>query len=423
MDFLKRHVFSIACGLATVVGIALAATGIAAMPDVIKQMEQSKALYGQLENLSRKAANSRVIEAERRRIDRMTKDSSQIFAKVTELCSYHPLVPEVLPEGDKDARFGFLRRYLEAMDELMVSLRYGTPPSAEDVQAMSDKIDLERFREQARGLDPGAPAPVKTKASPLRTPAGVMTWDGVKASAAARASIARSQNIYLYAVHGGQKHGPKEVPSLSFYPDMKQADTLEPPYLFDIWWAQVGYWIQKDVVESIVAVNEEAAAAAAERGEDRWVGNMPVKEIISIRLSEGYIVEDDDEFDGGSPGGYKEAIPCATANSVFTGSVSNSTYDVVQYTAKLIMDERDIPLLIDRITKNRFHTLLRVAYESVPFNRAMVGKVYGSEPNVNVVLDFEAIMVAEVFHPLMPQEVCDEYDHITCPEREEPEGE
>jgi hypothetical protein len=42
---------------------------------------------------------------------------------------------------------------------------------------------------------------------------------------------------------------------------------------------------------------------------------------------------------------------------------------------------------------------------------------------VNVVLDFETIMLGEVFRPMMPQEVCD-FFQITCPPPEaKPEGE
>jgi hypothetical protein len=46
----------------------------------------------------------------------------------------------------------------------------------------------------------------------------------------------------------------------------------------------------------------------------------------------------------------------------------------------------------------------------------MVEKIYGSEPVVNVVLDFEVVMLGEVFRELMPDSVCEDYE-IACPER------
>ncbi len=108
---------------------------------------------------------------------------------------------------------------------------------------------------------------------------------------------------------------------------------------------------------------------------------------------------------------------------MFTGSVSGERYEVLQFTVKLVMDQRDIPQLIDKITTNSFHVLLRAAYKVVPPNVDMVGKIYGSEPNVNVVMDFESIMLGELIRPMMPTVVCELLSElgseIECPESEE----
>ena len=115
------------------------------------------------------------------------------------------------------------------------------------------------------------------------------------------------------------------------------------------------------------------------------------------------------------------------AEKVFTGTTSNATFDVLQFSLKLVMDQRDIPHLIEKLTTNTFHTLLRVAYHAVPVNRDMVGKIYGPEPAVVVVMDFETVMLGEVFRPLMPRVVCErlveEGYSIVCPELAEDEEE
>ena len=54
-----------------------------------------------------------------------------------------------------------------------------------------------------------------------------------------------------------------------------------------------------------------------------------------------------------------------------------------------------------------------------PLNKSLTGKVYGSEPTVNVVMDFESVLLGDVFRPLMPKAVCDKYE-VKCPE---PKGE
>ena len=143
---------------------------------------------------------------------------------------------------------------------------------------------------------------------------------------------------------------------------------------------------------------------------------MPVKEVISIRLSDGYIPAMGDAFVGPRPGEYTEALPPGTPETVFTQSGQSDMYDVIQFAVKLIMDQRDIPQFIDRMSKDSLHTLLRVSYKAVPVNRAMMNKIYGSEPAVNVIMDFETIMLGEVFRPLMPPSVCEEYG-IPCPDR------
>ena len=48
MDFIRRHVFFIVCGLAAVGGIALGATALRAMPRVGQEMEKAATLYRSL---------------------------------------------------------------------------------------------------------------------------------------------------------------------------------------------------------------------------------------------------------------------------------------------------------------------------------------------------------------------------------------
>jgi hypothetical protein len=420
VDFLRRHVFFIACGVAGLVGVALAVTGLGAMPKVLEEMGKVERLYRELNALQGRPVNKATVDAEKQRIDRILADNNQVISKAAELYGYEPLVENVFPDGDTDARLKFLKAYNAAMGELMNSLVWGRPPTQTEVVQAEEKIEEERYRSIPLGPDRGAAESKPQSAGEASTPAGVLTKAGAKVNAKARASMQCAQQIYCYAIHF-KGAGAGQVASLAFYPYLEDTGTLEPPLIEDCWWGQVGYWIQKDVVNAIVAVNEEAAAAAKERGEDRWVGIMPVKDVISIRLSDAYIVKDDDQYIGAPAGEYAEALPCATANTVFTESVSSPSYDVIQFTVKLVMDQRDIPRLVDRICKNRFHTLLRIAYRAVPPNRKMQGKIYGSEPAVNVVLDFETIMLGR-FREMIPQPVCKDFE-IKCPQREPSEEE
>jgi len=241
----------------------------------------------------------------------------------------------------------------------------------------------------------------------------VLTMAGARTDAEARAHMAVAQSMRCYA-EGLFTESARGLiaPSLEIVADVPLTGELQRPELESLWKAQVGLWIQTDVVRAINAVNEEAAQAfRASRRDDQeqkapWVGVMPVKDVISVRVS-GYVFSDDESmsYSGDEAGGYSEAAPPGVMPGSFTQSACTETFEVLQFTVKLVMDQRDIPRLVDEVCRDSFHTLLRVSYKSVPPNRTMRGKIYGEEPVVNVVMDFETIMLGELFRPMMPDTV------------------
>jgi len=154
------------------------------------------------------------------------------------------------------------------------------------------------------------------------------------------------------------------------------------------------------------------------------VGTLAIKELVSVRVSDIYIPPfgEGTIVEGAAPGGRQAAMPPMSAENVFTHDGRSETYEVVQFSVKMVMDQRDIPHFIERLTSNRFHTLLRIAYKQVLPNKNMVGKIYGSDPVVSVVMDFESVMLGEIFRKWMPPEICEQYE-IACPEPEEDAGE
>lgn len=435
MDFLRRQTFYIICALAAIAGIALGITGLKAMPKVVTEMGEAKSLYQSLVSLESSPVNLEAIEAQQTRIEQTIEDHDKVVSTVESLYPYEPLVAEALPNGGDDARKLFQARYREAMLSLFESLRAGQVATPIQIAQMDDIIANERAEREQPGAEPLPDWAI----GPPTTSSGVMTKAGARVDAKARANMAAAQRIYCYATPfettvaseplGRAPTRAKDAApaSLDFDSAMLKSDlVLEAPYPEDVWRAQVGYWIQKDVVEAIVAVNEEAAAQAQARDERPWVGIMPVKDVISVRVSHDYVLPNAERFAGAAPGGYGEALPPVTPAAAFTQSASSPLYEVKQFTLKLVMDQRDIPHLVRELTKRGFHTLLRVAYEAVPPNKNMIGKIYGSEPVVNVVLDFDTIMLGSFFRKYMPTVVCeslmDEGYGIQCPKRDEDEG-
>ena len=147
---------------------------------------------------------------------------------------------------------------------------------------------------------------------------------------------------------------------------------------------------------------------------------MPIKEFVSIRTSL-YIREDAESKGFAKPGGTTSAVPPESPADVFTHHASNDLYDVVQFTIELVVDARKVPQIVDEICKNDFHTLLRVAYQDVsvsPSSWSMRDKIYGADPAIRVVMDFETIFLGKLYCPLMPQVIRDSVGR-ECDEDEE----
>ncbi len=407
MDFVRRNLFLILCGVGSAAGIVLGVTGLRAMPKVLAEMGSAAGVYKSLESLQNKPVTPRSLEAENQRIASIQEDHDKVIERAKRVYHVEPLVAGLFPAASAEKRIEFRTKYAEAMKKLLDSLHWGGPPTQQDIDAIKDKVENEKAADKLPGAETGA-------GGETHTAADVLTKLGVKRDPQARASIAAAQKIYCYAVNFFEDKPPERVASLEYWPAMKDTGTVEAPEGEDVWRAQMSYWVQKDVVEAIVAVNEEAAEAARQAKEDVWVGMMPVKEVISIRVSD-FVPPKGELFAVAQAGGYNIALPPGTAESVFTATASGPSYEVVQFTVKLIMDERDIPVLVERLCNNSFQSLLRVAYKAVPVNKSLAGKVYGSEPTVNVVMDFETVLLGDVFRPLMPKAVCDKYE-INCPE-------
>jgi len=417
MDFLRRHLFFMICGLAGAGGIALGITGIQAMSKVEEKMNEPAGLYQDLNGL-RGGASKAAIDAEDERIELVLADRDKVLESAKSIRQYAPLVDGSLPKGRPTKLLDFRERYGKQMTRLLESLNYGSPASPRDVDSWRATIEEEQAEEGAGGFGDRA----GEYSGPPQTTAGVLTKAGARVDAAARAHINAAQSINCYAVHHAQARLPDRPASLDFHESMRDVTSAEAPLLEDVWAAQVGYWIQKDVVDVIAAMNNEVTQAALAQKRQPWVGIMPIKNLISIRLSAEYIMPDSEGGDPARPGGHMVAEPPGGADTVFTGKASGPDFEVMQFTVKMIMDQRDIPDFVNRLSKNSFYTLLSLSYVAVPPNRRMMNKIYGEEPTVNVTMDFEILMLANAFREWMPQEVC-EYYEIACPERKEAEEE
>lgn len=439
VDTLKRHLFLIVCGVVGAAGIALGVTSYMSMGKVQTRMNSLRNTYSKLASLERGGVNDSFIEQERQRIKNVMADYDQLMAEAESLQTYQPIVEGLFPDAPDEKVLEFQSAYEAAMAALFSpeTLRWGELPDDSRFEFWQDKIASEISREK---FDPAISADGKGS-EPTFTKGVVLSKAGARYDKFARAYLDAAQKCYLYAqprVEG--RRGEDVVPSLQYFDFEKYKELTHKikPTPEVLWAVQLQYWLQADAIRAIRAVNDKAATAfrasleggetPAGDNEDRspWVGIMPVKRIISIRTSVNpllisdeyewamYVKPDGPEFGWASPEGGDAAPAAGSSAYTFTHAASDSTCDVLQFSLKLVMDQRDIPKLIDQITANSFHKLLRVTYArpdeaDLMHYRNMRWYIYGGEPVVHVLLDFETCMLGDKFRRMMPQSVLDYY--------------
>lgn len=412
MDFLKRQLFLIVCGVVAVAGIAMTVLGILSMDDVKKEMGKFITTTKSLTNAARPPGgsdtviNSKAITIQEDKITDIERNYDEILDRAFALNQWEPLVPAAFPSPPtREPKTAFREAYPKAFDALLERLGAGSLPTDEQVAEAASMITNEREIPLIQEDAGKAPAhPQNTDPKKYYSEAGVPLDAVARITATVRASIANAHHIRCYATLDAFDISSRITDPNILVPDVA-----------DMWDAQTSLWIQQDVVESLARFNDEAAAEIQDAGSRPWVGVLPVKELISIRTS-WYVFDDDVGIEPSQPGGDAPALPAESPSRSFTQRGTDlEMYEVMQFSVKLVVDVRDLPGVILEICRDRFHNVIRVAYEVNPPNIDMVGKIYGSEPVVNVVIDFETIMFGDLYRPMMPDVILDE---LGLPERE-----
>lgn len=412
MDFLRRQLFLIVCGIFAVAGITMTVLGMVSMGEVKKEMGKFISNAKSLGQAARAPSgsdtviNSKAIAIQKNKIADIERNYKEILERVSALNQWTPLVPGAFPEPEsREPKTMFKAAYPEAFDALLKQLGGGTGPTTEQIIQVQVLIENERQVPQIQ-VDNGGSAAPKDSPAPEKyyTEAGVPLEPAARRVATIRASIANAHHIRCYATRDAFDIHAKITNPQILVPDVA-----------DMWDAQTSLWIQQDVVEALARINDAAAAEIEAADGQAWVGVLPVKELISIRTS-WYVSEGDPAREVSEPGGEQAAFPPESPDRSFTHrATSEDMYEVMHFSVKLVVDVRDLPAIMGEICRDRFHTVLRVSYEAEPPNIDMVQKIYGSEPVVNVIIDFETTMFGDLYRPLMPDLIL---DYLGLPERE-----
>lgn len=430
LGFMKTHLISLICGV-----VALAALGFAAMgmsnKTVIEKMNrnQTEVGAGSIGSLRSSAKNQECIDQEKKRAKAFEDDYKATVDTAKRINRREPLMGGVFPKAEQNAtRFAFKSAYekeVSRLSSLMGAETLPTPYEIEEEQLNVNELLAQEKEKKEETKIAGVPGQVTPPAPPLvprpppvferGTPVG---GDFISDFGSGRGETGRGGMMPMQSGASGANVEPKynavyrarvnKARSIRCYVDpstfqvnpLIQSVGAPPPE--QMWFAQVGLWIQQDVVQAINALNRDAAKSVQDG--EAYVEHSPVKRLVSLRvlgyvLPTGGVLQFPALSDVGSTA--KEMTPS------FTDRKSNEQFDVVRFELTAVVDSRETLKIVDAITKANFNKLLSI--ESTAVNRDIdeqqAGYFYGTAPVAQVRMEFETYMARDVFDEMKPAEV------------------
>ena len=139
-------------------------------------------------------------------------------------------------------------------------------------------------------------------------------------------------------------------------------DKSKPPTADQIWYAQVGYWVQQDVASAIARTNAKASN----------VLDAPIKALVHLDVPVSSLLyllpmPEGAASSGGRRGGGMDAFVSTAGDPdaklttqtalTPTGRVCNPLYDVVQFTLGVNVDARDVEMFLRNLCADQFITV------------------------------------------------------------------
>ena len=392
-------------------------------------MNRHKALAGEISSLMSGAKHEGMITAEKERGTKFDEQYRAALETARSINKRDPLLPGVFPRpGSQAIAFQFQDAYKQRFLMLPRELQGGGPPTPQEIQDEAERLAEEIRRKKGElSLDlppgplPGGPPPsgvTPAPGVPLSPPgpgeppspagtgpgAGSAAGTGVPPGQAEQnAAVRKARSIRMYVEATGSRAAFQISPIIA---------SVEAPSARDMWYAQVGLWIQEDVVRALAGLNAEAAARL--KAEDAHVGNMPVKHLLGIRVL-GYLTKTGqlvrlDALRSDTSGAGQPVIAAGPPSPgelrpSFTGRTGDDQFDLVRFSVQLIVDQRDLLRVADAITRANFYQLVSLNYDAGPAGGQDGPYLYGDAPVVRATYDFEGYMARKAYEELMPEEV------------------
>ena len=364
------------CGVGVVGLLAFAIKGIQ-HSNVRDELGRHVALAREIDGLlAEHKTAAQAAEMQRRRVE-LEQQIEELHHIATKINRREPLLPDIFPVGEKAfSRVRFAELYRAEIDKLPGMLQGGEPPTPAEIEAsradLAEWMKTDRIEAQA-----GPPDQRRLPAGSGRTQPDLVT---------SYLRMLKSQRLRCYVDEQTFDRAP-------LY------ETGATPTVEELWFAQVGLWIQQDVVAAIADLNDDVARTV---GRGASVAELPVKRlshlyILGYQLERGLL-----PFPAASVQSYEKCMPARVS---FTQRKCDRDFDVVVFRLVAVIDQRDLPQLIDRICTQNFYQFTAVSYCAVSEKEADAGYLYGQEPVIRVDLELEGYLWREIYGDRVPDKI------------------
>lgn len=436
LAFIKGNLISLLSGVFAVAFLAVGVIGMGSK-HVKEELTKVVGAAGQIDGYIRDPKNPAIIEAEEKRGKEFEAEYARAKDVLARLTVRTPLLTDVFPKpANVVKRFDFKEKYIKEFDALVKKLDGGDLPSPAEVAEQQTEIDalieLQKEAEREGGTaaaginDPAKPGPRSTGPQPGAASPGGTTPGGAtlteeqkkdpRFNAALRAAVAKAETVRCYI---GYKSAQNQR-SMHLSPIIREST---PPNNEALWFAQMGYWLQADLIAAIASVNANAAKNLPADAEPN-VLVLPLKRLERVDIL-GYVGQNNTllplfprdsgvasaspEAPGGGGGGgqpFGVSTPTGTpGGKSFTGRSSDADFDVLRVEVVMVVDQRDVLLLIDEMARTSFYQCIDFEYTPVEAKERDDGYYYGADPCVRVRYVFEGYFARTFVNNLMPEEV------------------
>ena len=317
------------------------------------------------------------VETAKKQRDQITDEADRMFAALKKINRRDPLMTNVFPNGGSPVdRLRYMEVYHEALLEMCEALNAGGPPTPAEVAEMRLELEERGFAKTQTG---GGPHPKQVKIGQLFSRGG----DDL---AEKYANILKARSIGCYATPKTFSREPL-------------AEEGRPPSVENLWFVQVEFWIQQDVVKALAAFNGELDGSDADA---RGVERNPVKHIHRV-IAVGYQTREGVALISWPNSPTREdSIP---VKPVFTKQACDAVADVVVFEVYLTIDQRELLRIIDAISDANLMQCTLIQTAVSPKRNQGENYIYGDAPVIDVMLEFEAYFLCDLYRPMMPANV------------------